>query len=183
MQDWIKKKIIAQKKLQPIISSNETHSGIYLYLRNDEQGINYFYCGLAKNLFQRQVSHLNGFQRIDISIRKRGFYNEQNPYGWKFKILEYCEEEKLEEREQYWIKHYMESGFQTYNLNYGGNKGKQNTFDNQKGGYLKGKKDGRAKAIKDISVFFDKYLDFVIKGKPNKIKERKLQEFKELLGE
>lgn len=181
MQNWIKKKIIAQKKLQPIISSEENGSGIYIYQRVDEQGIRYFYCGLATNLFERQISHWNGFQRIDISMRKRGFYSEENPFGWKFRILEYCDKNILEEREQYWIKHFMEMGYQTYNLNYGGNKGKENTFDKERRGYLQGKQDGENKQLKEIRVFFDKYLDAVIKGKPNKIKERKLKEFMELI--
>lgn len=183
MQNWIKKKIIAQKKIQPIISSKENGSGIYLYERTDEQGIRYFYCGLAVNLFARQISHWNGFQRIDISMRKRGFYSEENPFGWKFRILEHCDKDKLEEREQYWIKHFMELGYQTYNLNYGGNKGKENTFDKERKGYLKGKQDGKIATLRQIKVYFDKYLDFVIKGKETKIKARKLQEFRELLDE
>lgn len=183
MNEWVKKKIIAQKKIQPIISSKENGSGIYLYQRVDEQGIRYFYCGLAVNLFERQISHWNGFQRIDISMRKRGFYSEENPFGWKFRILEHCNKDKLEEREQYWIKHFMELGYQTYNLNYGGNKGKENTFDKERKGYLKGKEDGKIAILRQIKVYFDKYLDFVIKEPQNKIKERKLQEFREMLDE
>ena len=182
MNEWVRKKIIAQKKLQPIISSKEQGSGIYLYERTDEQGINYFYVGLAKNLWQRQISHWNGFQRIDISMRKRGFYSETNPFGWKFKILEHCAENELEQAEQKWIGHYMRLGYQAYNLNYGGNKGKTNTFDKERKGYLKGKQDDKIAILKQIKVFFDKYLDFVIKSKETKIKARKLQEFMELLN-
>ena len=182
MNEWVKKKIIAEKKILPIISSKEQGSGIYIYERTDEQGIKYFYVGLAKSLFQRQISHWGGYQRIDISMRKRGFYSETNPYGWKFKILEHCPESELESREQYWIEHFMKLGYQTYNLNYGGNKGKTNTFDKERKGYLKGKQDGKIAILRQIKTFFDKYLDYTIKGDTTKIKQRKLQEFMELLN-
>lgn len=182
MQDWVKRKIIAEKCIAPIIKRTETQSGIYLYEREDEKGIHYFYCGLAKNLYERQISHWNGYQRIDISMRKRGFYNKENPFGWKFTILQYCDIDKLEEEEQKWILFYTKLGYQTYNLNYGGNKGKTNTFDKERKGYNQGVKQGYQKALKEIKVYFEKYLDFIIKGKTNQTKERKLKEFENLLN-
>ena len=50
-----------------------------------------------------------------------------------------------------------------------------------KKGYYQGVAFGKNRAVQEIKTYFDKYLDFVIKGKPNKIKERKLKEFEELL--
>ena len=44
--------------------------------------------------------------------------------------------------------------------------------------YKNGKNLGYDKAKEEVRVFFDKYLDFVVKGKPNKIKERKFEEFR-----
>lgn len=184
MNKFIQKQIVAKKMLKPIIQENEQtkKSGIYLYERTDEKGITYFYIGLAVNIFNRQISHWNGFQRIDISMRKRGFKSELNPYGWTFKILEFCAKENLNDREQYWILEYLKQGKQTYNLNYGGVKGKTNTFDKERKGYKQGVVNGYNKAKKEVCDFFDKYLDFTIKGKTNKIKERKFNEFKEWLN-
>lgn len=185
MHEFIKKQIIAQKAISQIIKKNQQtqKSGIYIYERIDENNVNYFYCGQAVNIYNRQVSHYNGFQRIDISIRKRGFFNENNPYGWKFKILEFCPEIKLNEREQYWILYNLKQGKQTYNLNYGGNKGKKNTFDKERKGYQQGKTYGYEKAREEVRVFFEKYLDFTIKGKETKTKLKKLEEFKKFIGE
>lgn len=183
MNNYIQKKLVAEKMISPIIKENRDtiKSGIYLYERTDEKGITYFYIGLAVNIFNRQISHWNGFQRIDISMRKRGFKNENNPYGWKFKILEYCPKEKLNEREQYWIMEYLKQGKQTYNLNYGGQKGKSNTFDKDRKGYKQGVAYGELKTKRKIKEYFDKYLDYTIKPKSNKIKEKKFAEFGEFL--
>ena len=95
--------IIAKQCIKPIIlESKETkQSGIYLFERTDEDGITYFYCGQAVNIYNRVVNHWNGYtQRIDISLRKRKFYSVMNPHGWKFEILEYCSESELNEREK-----------------------------------------------------------------------------------
>ena len=184
MNKFIEKQIIAKKMIAPIIQENEKTkgAGIYLYERTDEKGVTYFYIGLAVNIYNRQISHWNGFQRIDISMRKRGFKSDKNPYGWGFKILEYCSKDLLEQKEQYWIMEYLKQGKQTYNLNYGGNKGKTNTFDKERKGYKQGVENGYEKARNEVKVFFEKYLDFTIKGNTNKIKERKFNEFKEWLN-
>lgn len=185
MNEFIKKQIIAKKMILPIIKETPQtrKSGIYLYERTDEKGITYFYCGLAINLFNRQISHWNGYLRIDISMRKRGFYSVENPYGWKFSILEYCDKDKLNEREQYWILKNLKLGKQTYNLNYGGSKGKSNTFDKERKGYQQGKVYGYEKAREEVRVFFEKYLDFTIKGKETKTKLKKLEEFNKFIGD
>ena len=179
MNEYIKKKILAKKNISQIIKETPetTGSGIYLYERTDEKGITYFYIGLAVNIYNRQVSHWNGFQRIDISMRKRGFKTKENPYGWDFKILEYCPENMLNEKEQYWILEYLKQGKQTYNKNYGGNEGKTNTFDSEKKGYRQGVAYGEEKTTRKIKEYFDKYLQVSIKPPTSKIKERKLLEF------
>lgn len=72
-------------------------------------------------------------------------------------------------------------GYQLRNKTGGGQIDKVGFDTEQTGGYYKGVAYGRAKAIKEIKVFFDKYLDFVVKGKPNKTKQKKLKEFEEIL--
>lgn len=50
-------------------------------------------------------SHLTGYQHIDLSIKKRGFYSEENPFGWKINFIHYPVEQ-LDKMEQYWILEY-----------------------------------------------------------------------------
>lgn len=180
------KKIFAMKqKNEGIISGinpSATHeSGIYAFTRVSEEGIKFFYVGQAKDLLGRLADHLSGYQHIDLSIKKWGFYSETNPFGYKIHVLETTTE--LDERERYWIKRYIDAGFQTRNKTLGGqNNGKVGLEDNKPAkGYYDGVAYGEKKTIRKVKEFFDKYLDFSIKGSSNKIKERKLEEFKELL--
>ena len=47
--------------------------------------------------------------------------------------------------------------------------------------YTQGVEYGEKKAIRRVKEFFDKYLDYGIKEPSNKVKERKIKEFEELL--
>lgn len=80
-------------------------SGIYFLTRTDENKIPYFYIGQAVHIIQRMCSHLTGYQHIDLSIKKRGFYSEENPFGWKINFIHYPVEQ-LDKMEQYWILEY-----------------------------------------------------------------------------
>lgn len=183
MNDYIRKRIIAEKCIAPIIQKNSqtTQSGIYIYERIDENGVIFFYCGQAKNVYERQIGHWNGHQRIDLSIRKRGFKSADNPYGWTFKVLEYCTD--LDEKEQHYILQNIKQGKQTYNLTYGSQgQGKAGVVEGKTPkGYYDGVAQGEKNAKKIVATFFEKYLDANIKGQPNKIKERKLNEFREYI--
>ena len=94
--------------------------GIYFLTRTDENGINYYYIGQAKKLLTRMCSHMTGYQHIDLSLRKRGWYSEDNPYGWKLNFKHYAIKD-LDEMEQHWILQYMKKGYQArYNKTAGG---------------------------------------------------------------
>jgi len=180
------KKIFAiKRKNENVILQNNsqaTHeSGIYAFTRVSEEGIKFFYVGQAKDLLGRLAEHLSGYQHIDLSIKKWGLFSEENPYGYKVHILEKTTE--LDEQERYWIKRYIDAGFQTRNKTLGGqNNGKVGLEDNKPSkGYYDGVAQGEKKTKKLVKEFFDKYLDFSIKGQSNKIKERKLEEFKRFL--
>ena len=155
--------------------------GIYVFTRVSEEGIKFFYVGQAKNLLSRLAEHLSGYQHIDLSIKKWGLYTNDNPHGYRIHILEFTE--NLDERERFWIKRYIDAGFQTRNKTLGGqNNGKVGLEDNKPSkGYYDGVAQGEKKTKKLVKEFFDKYLDFSIKGQSNKIKERKLEEFKQFL--
>lgn len=184
MNEYIRKRLIAKKMIAPIIVENwqTMQSGIYLFERTDENGVTFFYCGQAQNIYNRIISHWNGYQRIDLSIRKRGFKSESNPYGWTFTILEYCT--NLDEREQYYILENLKEGKQTYNLTYGRQGQGKETIGEGKTpkGYYDGVKYGYDKARKEIKHLFDLHLNAVIKSdKPNKTQEKALQKFKDFL--
>lgn len=158
------------------------YSGIY-FLTRHEDGFHYAYVGQAKYILSRLASHLQGYeQHIDKSLRKHGLYGADNPTGWNVSFVN-CDEELLDEREKFYIREYA-NGYQLLNKTAGGqNEGKKGMdCDTQIKGYRKGVEYGRQKALKEVGVLFEKYLNAVVKGKTNKIKERKLQEFKSLIG-
>jgi hypothetical protein len=175
-----------QKSLEKVIKqacpSIDDKSGIYFYIRKDEEkGEKYAYIGLAKNLMRRSVSHLQGYQRIDISLRKRGFYSKDNPSGWELNCLHFPEN-MIEEKERYYIEQYQKAGYILYNIESGGREGKEIIGERKPTKtYMDGLKQGRKNAVREVKVFFDRYLDFNIKSPSNKIKERKYNEFKEWL--
>jgi hypothetical protein len=176
------KKKACEKRITDTFGDIPNTSGIYVFTRTDEHGIWYAYVGQAKNLLSRIAEHLIGYQHIDLSIKKHGLCNVENPYGYHLDYEETTKDE-LDEKEKYYISFFSRSGYQLRNKTIGGqNKGKDGLDDNKPSkGYHDGLEQGRKNAINEIKVLFDKYLDFSIKGEPNKIKERKLNEFKEML--
>lgn len=189
MNDYVKKLIIAKKSIAPIISESiqTKQPGIYLFERTDENGVTFFYCGQAKNIFQRIVSHWNGYQHIDISMRKRKFKSDENPHGWAFCILEYCPVEKLDEREQYWILEQMRHGKQTYNVTYGSQTdGKKNIKEGKTPrGYFDGKEAGYLMARREVAHLFSLHLNVSMKKKTKNAEKayKKFLEFIDLEAE
>lgn len=157
-------------------------SGIYILTRY-ENGFKYCYVGQSKHILQRLVEHLRGYQHIDISIQKRKLYDEKkNPNGWNLHLFVECEEKDLDKQEQDFIKEFADMGYQLrYNKTGGGQYDKVGFEKEQSRGYYKGVAHGKKKQMDEIKEYFYKYLDVCIKGKPNKIKTRKLQQFKELI--
>lgn len=176
-----------RKLILSVCPDMKNQSGIYFYTRTDEDGISYFYIGQSVDCLERNVSHLSGYQHIDLSIKKRGFYSKDNPYGWKLNVIYYPKDE-LDKWEQYWILEYTKRGYQCrYNKTNGGQgdgKEKINEFKPAKG-YYDGLKQGRHNLAKELSHIIDKHL--VVSVKPekqgNKISEKQFEKFKELLTE
>ena len=82
-----------RKRLLKLNPELNDRSGIYFLTRTDENEISYFYIGQAVNIISRLCSHLTAYQHIDLSIKKRGFYSEDNPYGWKINFINYPKDE------------------------------------------------------------------------------------------
>jgi hypothetical protein len=171
------------RRLCPGVSDNP---GIYLFWRKDENMFRFAYVGQAKHLCKRLAEHLSGYQHIDCSIKKHKFYDaETNPYGYRVEVIEECAEEDLDERERYWIKYYADNGYQLRNKTTGGQDGEKSALGEGKSnkGYRDGLQQGRKNTQKEIKTLFDKYLTYSIKDKPNKIKQRKYDEFTAFLNE
>lgn len=180
-QRWVIDKKNRQKWLEICPTLNE-NPGIYILTR-EENSFKYAYIGQAKHILTRLAEHLRGYLHIDFSLKAHGLYSNENKTGWSVDFVEYPESE-LNKQEQEFIKEYARLGYQLRNKTTGSQDNSKKSVDANRelGGYRRGVRQGYAKAIKELNVFFDKYLDFVIKGKTNKIKQKKLEEFKIFLG-
>ena len=170
------------KKVNPELDDG---SGIYFLTRVNENGIPYFYIGQALHLSQRMCGHLVGYQHIDLSIKKRGFYSEENPYGWKLNFIHYPANE-LDKWEQYWILQYTKKGYQCrYNKTAGGQgegKEKINEFKASKT-YRDGLKQGYKNASREVSHLFELHLDYKAKSdKPSKNQQKAIDKFDKFLN-
>ena len=179
------------KQLCPEIKDSP---GIYMFYRwSEEKQKKCVYIGQAqKSCLERCASHLDGYKTKNPShIDKSLFVHKiatQKPDGWNLEILQYCEPENCNELEQKYIAFYRTlENTELYNVTIGSQgKGKvdfQERSQEKLKRYKNGKSKGKIATLCQIKVYFDKYLDFVIKGKETKIKARKLQEFRELLDE
>lgn len=179
------------KKLCPEIKDSP---GIYMFYRwSEEKQKKCVYIGQAqKSCLERCASHLDGYKaknpsHIDKSLYVHKLFTQKDD-GWKLKILTYCDAEKCDYLEQEFIGQYRTLDVvELYNITIGSQgKGKvdfQERSQEKLKRYKNGKSKGKIATLRQIKVYFDKYLDFVIKGKETKIKARKLQEFRELLNE
>ena len=183
-----KAKAIEKSNKQRLLKVNpklDDESGIYFLTRTDEDNISYFYIGQAVHILTRLAQHLVGYQHIDLSIKKRGLYSADNPYGWKVNFMHYPKD-NLDKWEQYWILEYTKQGYQCrYNKTGGGQgegKEKINEFRPAKG-YRDGIKQGYKNASKEISHLFDLHLDYKTKSdNPNKNQEKALHKLEEFLN-
>lgn len=181
-------KAIEKKNRERLLKMNPNlndRSGIYFLTRTDENDISYFYIGQAVNIIQRMCGHLTGYQHIDLSIKKRGFFSEENPYGWKLNFINYPKSD-LDKMEQYWILEYIKKGYQCrYNKTAGGQgegKEKINEFKPSRG-YRDGLKQGEKNLAMELSSIAEKHLKIEIREdkKNNKTSQRQYEKFMDLL--
>ena len=189
-QNIAKAKAIEKSNKQRLLKVNpklDDESGIYFLTRTDEDNISYFYIGQAVHILTRLAQHLVGYQHIDLSIKKRGLYSTDNPYGWKVNFMHYPKSE-LDKWEQYWILEYTKRGYQCrYNKTGGGQgegKEKINEFRPAKG-YRDGIKQGKINLARELSSIAEKHLKIEIREdkKNNKVSQKQFEKFKELMNE
>ena len=172
-----------KKTILEICPTANEMSGIYVLTR-EENGIKFGYVGQAKRILTRLAQHLNGYQHIDLSIKKHGFYCEDNQNGWRIRCF-YCDESELDINERKSISFYANKGYQLRNKTDGGQgKGKAGLSPNKPAkGYYDGLKQGYKNAQKEVSKLFEKNLLAVTNGKLNKNKEKAFQKFNDFLLE
>lgn len=176
-----------RKRLLKINPKLDDGSGIYFLTRTDENEILYFYIGQAVHIIQRMCSHLTGYQHIDLSIKKKGFYSKENPYGWKINFIHYPVEQ-LDKMEQYWILEYTKKGYQCrYNKTSGSQgegKEKINEFRPAKG-YRDGIQQGKITLARELKHIIDIHLNVSIRPEKanNKVSIKALEKFNDLLNE
>lgn len=189
-QNIAKAKAIEKANRQRLLKINpklDDESGIYFLTRVDEDNIRYFYIGQALHIMQRMCGHLVGYQHIDLSIKKRGFYSEDNPYGWQINFLHYPKAE-LDKWEQYWILEYTKKGYQCrYNKTAGGQgqgKEKINEFKPVKT-YRDGIKQGKITLARELSSIAEKHLKIEIREDKanNKVSQKQYEKFMAALDE
>ena len=171
-----------EKKILEVCPDCPNTSGIYFILR-EENGFKFAYIGQAKHIRERLASHLSGYQHIDLSIKKHGFWSEENPTGYKVHFLNFPENE-LDEKEQYFIKGYANAGWQMRNATAGGQGQGKSGLDNARPNrtYHEGIAQGEKNARKMVAHLFDLHLDYSTKkNPPTKNQETALQKFKEFL--
>lgn len=158
-------------------------SGIYILTRV-ENNIKYGYVGQAQHILTRLAQHLSGYQHIDLSIKKHGFYNEGKLNGYHIVIMNY-NESVLNEAERHWIEVYANRGFQMRNKTLGGQDEGKKGLDvdhKQPKGYYDGLKQGYLNARREISKLFKTYLIAQINGTDGVRKQNALNKFNEFIN-
>lgn len=164
-------------------------SGIYVLYRDSEEGLRYAYVGQAtKNIVSRLAQHLSTYQHIDLSLRKRGWYEpNHNQFGYKIRVLT-CPAQECDRLEQQYIKEWNEAGFWLLNATTGSQSAGKTGVDTQKApkGYHDGLKQGYTNARRDVAKWFKHSLKVEINGKDGVRKQKALEqfnEFKNITGE
>lgn len=175
-----------EKRIKSICPNITNASGVYVFWRVDEAGIQRGYCGQALHLLERCASHLAEYDHIALSLKKHKFYSDENPHGWKLWFM-FCSQSELDAKEVAMIKHCADNGMQMYNITAGSQgKGKQVTGQyKQPKTYTQGVMQGRKTMARDLSHIIEKHLVVAIRAdkQNNKVSEKQFEKFKELLKE
>ena len=188
-ENYRKAKAIEKKNKEILKKHNRflnENSGIYFLTRVDEIGIKYAYIGQAKHLLTRLAQHMVGYQHIDLSLKKRGLWSNENPYGWNTSFAEY-KEDVLDDMEKKYIKLYADSGYQLLNKTAGGQgEGKVKIAEFKASrGYRDGLRQGKLALVRELNNIIDKHLAIELKDakKGNKTSQKALEKFMQLLDE
>jgi hypothetical protein len=172
----------ATRELLAVCPQAVHRSGIYFYTREDMDG-RHGYIGKAVDLCERNCSHILGYaQRIDKSIKSRGFYSELNPSGWKLNVIYYPKSE-LDKWEQYWIEQYRNAGVHLYNVESGGTEGKTIIGERKPPKtYREGVSFGKKSLARELRHIIETHHFEIKPEKDNKISQKAIAKFWEILN-
>ena len=164
------------------IGNPPSKPGIYTLTRVDEDGFRFAYVGQAKRLDTRIAQHALGYQAIDLSIKKHGWYSKDNGHGWKAEWIT-CGSSELNDFEQMYIKKMADQGWQLKNATTGSQGVGKKSLGNQRPAkkYGDGLVQGKKNASKLIDDLFTKHLEVTTKRQPPTVNQQKaLDKFNEL---
>ena len=125
-------------------------------------------------------------QHIDLSIKKHGWYTDDNLCGWKIGFMN-CPESELDKKEQHYIKMYAKHGYQLRNKTAGGQGQGKTQIDAYRPakGYRDGIAQGKKTLARELSHIIDKHLTVTLQdGKEyNKVSQKAMEKFNALLDE
>ena len=145
-----------KSEIKRICPEARDESGIYILTR-EQDGFRFAYVGQAKRILTRLAGHLRGYQHIDLSIRKHGFYKRGNGAGYQIECYYFAVSE-LNEREQEFIKLMAKQGYQLRNKTAGGQGEGSFAIAEQRAakGYHDGLKQGYENARRDVAKWFER---------------------------
>ena len=162
--------------------------GIYIFYRTDtDSGLRFCYIGQAKRLTERCAQHLQEYDHIALSLKKRGFFDpinpEANPGGWKLSVWECSGLDALDNAEIEAIREYANNGYQLFNRTAGGQGDGKVIFDNKRQSktYREGLAQGYTNARREVAHWFSLHLNVSMK-KPTKNAEKALAKFQEFIN-
>lgn len=172
-----------EQRLLKVNPNLTDESGIYFLTRIDEDGFKYAYVGQAVKIKKRLIEHCSGYQHIDLSIKRHGFYSEDNRYGWQidFKLYDKAD---LDSQEQFWIKDFANRGYQLRNKTSGSQSTGKKQIDEYRPtkNYHDGLEQGYRNASKKIAHLFKLHLNVSTKNeKPTVNQQKALDKFNEFL--
>ena len=177
------RKAECEKRIKAVCPQCPNRPGIYAFYRTDpDTHIRFAYIGQARSLISRISQHLQEYDHIALSLKKRGIYNkEENPNGWMIRYIE-CSLEDLDEKETEFIKQWADAGFQLLNKTGGSQSDGKVVFDTKKParGYWDGIDQGEKRLARELKHIIDTHLVISLK-KETKTSIKALEKFFTLL--
>ncbi|MBS7256867.1 MAG: hypothetical protein KIG63_00280 [Methanobrevibacter sp.] len=81
--------------------------------KNDDGLSGAAYVGQAVNIYERWTTHIKKMLGIEASGNEKLYRGNVSPHWWKWRVIEWCDKENLDEREKFWIEAFdsIEKGF------------------------------------------------------------------------
>ena len=181
------RKAECEKRIKEVCPQCPDRPGIYAFYRTDpDTHIRFAYIGQARSLISRIAQHLQEYDHIALSLKKRGFFDplnpDANPGGWKLSVWECSGLDALDNAEIEAIREYANNGYQLFNRTAGGQGDGKVIFDNKRQSktYREGLAQGYLNARREVAHWFDLHLNVSMK-KPTKNAEKALAKFMEFI--